>query len=251
MPSGAIANSRGTLNMTNAGKTLYELQQIDLTLRKNKQRLQAIAGELANHAPVKRAQKAVSTAETKLKPLQSDMRDLELQVQSTEQKRKGSEQRLYSGSVSNPKELQDIEQNIASLKRWQSELEDRQLELMMAVESASEALEQAEETLRNVMNEAAASNQDLLSEKETLESDIVKLNTQRETVTVQLEQSHLDLYQEMQTRMAFRPIAVLNDERTCSTCGVQQTTIHAQAIRQSNDEDLMRCTSCNRILIAI
>jgi len=235
--------------MMNAGKTLYELQQIDLTLRKNKQRLQAIAGELANHAPVKRAQKVVKTAGIKLKPLQSEMRDLELQVQSTEQKRKSSEQHLYSGAVSNPKELQDIEQNIASLKRWQSELEDKQLELMMAVESAGEALHLAEEALQTVMNKAAASNQDLLSEKETLESDIIKLNAQRETVTVQLEQSHLDLYQGMQADMAFRPIATLNDERTCSTCGVQQTTIHAQAIRQS--DDLMRCASCNRILIAI
>lgn len=235
--------------MINAGNTLYELQEIDLNLRKNNQRLQEIAKQLANHAPVKKAQKNVDKAEVKLKPIQSDLRDFELQVQTTRQKREASEQHLYSGSVSNPKELQGIEQNIASLKRRQSELEDKQLEQMLMLESAEEMLHQAKDSLETVLAKVAATNQGLLSEKEALESEIVKLNSQRESVILQLESTHLDLYQDMQVEMAFRPISSLTDERSCSICGVQQTTLHAQEIRQS--DDLMRCANCKRILIAI
>jgi len=235
--------------MVEIGKTLYELQQIDLTLRKNHKRLQEIEAELANHAPVQKAKKRVALAEEKLKPLQTELKDLELQVQSTKQKRDASETRLYSGTVSNPKELQDIEQNIASLKRWQSELEDKQLDFMMSIESAEEILSEARGNLDKVMNEAAASNTDLLSEKEILETDLTDLNADRDNIRSQLGDENLNLYNEMQPKMAFRPIAALTDERNCSICGVQQTSLHAQQIQQS--DELLRCASCNRILIAI
>lgn len=235
--------------MTNTGKTLYELQGVDLSLRKHRKRLSEITIELDNHAPVRKARRIVEMAEAIVKPLQTDLRDLELQVQTTAQKREASEKRLYSGAVSNPKELQDIEQNIASLKRRSGELEDRQLELMLEIETAEDRLTSANNNLQTVIEEAAASNQDLLSEKDRLESEIASLKAQRDTITAGLEQSQLDLYTEMQSKMAFRPIATLDDEQTCSICGVQQTTVHAQAIRQS--DELMRCTSCKRILIAI
>ena len=174
--------------MTNVGKTLFKLQQIDLTLRKNKSRLDEIQQLLANDASVKKAQKLLEQAENVLKPLQVNLRDLELQVQSTKQKREASENRLYSGNVSNPKELQEIEQNIASLKRWQSELEDKQLELMLEVEDANASFEQAQENLQVVSTKAAANNQELLAEKQSLEAETKMLRENRVEVVSELDE---------------------------------------------------------------
>ncbi|MGJ3238502.1 MAG: zinc ribbon domain-containing protein [Anaerolineae bacterium] len=235
--------------MTHVGKTLYDLQQIDLTLRKNEDRLDAIRTELAHHQPVKRAQRRVDSLEVKRKPLQTELRDLELQSQATKQKRESSEQRLYSGAVSNPKELQDIEQNIEALKRWQSELDEKQLELMMRIEAIDADLAQAQATLDDVTEQAAINNQDLLAERQRLISESEALRADRDEVITQLTQDHVALYQQMQSNTAFRPIAILNDDYTCSICGVQQTRIHAQHIRQSSN--LERCANCNRILIAM
>ena len=155
---------------------------------------------------------------------------------------------MYSGAVSNPKELQDIENNIASLKRRQDELEDQQLEFMVSVEDAQSALAQAQSTLETAIQQAAASNQDLLSEKEALESELTSLNQERLQVTSQIDAHYLTLYQEMLPKMAYRPVAQLTDERMCSICGVQQTSLHSQAIKQSNE--IMHCANCNRLLIA-
>lgn len=234
--------------MTNVGKTLFKLQQIDLTLRKNKSRLDEIQQLLANDASVKRAQKLLEQAENILKPLQVNLRDLELQVQSTKQKREASENRLYSGNVSNPKELQEIEQNIASLKRWQSELEDKQLELMLEVEDANASFEQAQENLQVVSTKAAANNQELLAEKQSLEAETKMLRENRVEVVSELDEVDVALYEKMKPQMAFRPISVLSPEGHCTICGVQQINTHAQAIRRS--DELMRCANCNRILIA-
>ena len=234
--------------MTNVGKTLFKLQQIDLTLRKNKSRLDEIQQLLANDASVKTAQKLLEQAENILKPLQVNLRDLELQVQSTKQKREASENRLYSGNVSNPKELQEIEQNIASLKRWQSELEDKQLELMLEVEDANASFEQAQENLDVVSTKAAANNQELLAEKQSLEADTKMLRENRVEVVSELDDVDVALYEKMKPQMAFRPISLLSPEGHCTICGVQQINTHAQAIRRS--DELMRCANCNRILIA-
>lgn len=234
--------------MTNVGNTLFKLQQIDLTLRKNKVRLDEIQQLLSNDESVKKAQKIFEQAENTLKPLKVSLRDLELQVQSTKQKREASENRLYSGSVSNPKELQDIEQNIASLKRWQSELEDKQLELMLEVEDADATLKQAEENLEVVTTKATSNNQELLAEKQTLEADMKMLRENRVEVVSELDEADIALYEKMKSQMAFRPISILSPEGHCTICGVQQINTHAQAIRRS--DELMRCASCNRILIA-
>lgn len=235
--------------MTKVGKTLYKLQEIDLTLSKNKKRLIDIQRLLSNDASIQKAQKDVDKAQSTLKPLQVSLRDLELQVQSTKQKRDASEKRLYSGSVSNPKELQDIEHNIASLKRWQGELEDNQLELMLEVEDAQAQLETAQSTLETVTAQVASKSQNLLDEKTSLEADMTMLSENRVEVVSQLDTADVDLYEKMKTQMASRPISVLTPEGNCTICGVLQINTHAQAIRRS--DDLMRCTSCNRILIAL
>lgn len=235
--------------MSKIGKTLYKLQQIELDLQKNKARLGEIEILLANDKPVQRAQKLLEEAETTLKPIQVSLRDLELQVQTTKQKRESSEKRLYSGTVSNSKELQELEQNIDSLKRWQSELEDKQLELMLEIEDANTILDEAQSNLDSVLVQSASNNQELLSEKRRLESAVETLTQSRLDVVSQVDEADIALYEKMKPQMASRPVSTLSSEGNCAICGVLQINTHAQAIRRS--DEIMRCANCNRILIAI
>lgn len=235
--------------MKNVGEQLLKLQNIDLKLRDNKKRLSNIATALENTEPVQKAKQTVEEAEAVLKPLQKDLRDLELQVQTTKQKRESTEQRLYSGSVSNPKELQDMQQNIASLTKWQDELEEKMLELMMEIEVADDDMMQATTTLDEVMKQAEIDNQDLLTEKANLETENTTLIDKRADVINDLDSNAVELYQDLQVKMAYRPIATLTTESTCTVCGVQQTSLHAQEIRRN--QGLSRCQNCNRIILAI
>jgi uncharacterized protein len=235
--------------MQSPAKPLYELQEIDLTIQKHQQRLQTIVRVLADNEAIQVAQVAVNEAEEILKPLESDMRDLEHQVESTRQKREQSETRLYSGSVSNPKELQDIEQNIASLKRRQNELEDRLLEFMLEVEAAQENVNQAQQTLQEVIQKSESENIDLLSEKDKLQSELKQLATERQKAAQALSDEHLTLYETMKTKKANRPIAELSEEKFCLVCGVQQRSMIAQAVRRG--DNLVRCENCERILVYI
>ncbi|MDQ7034126.1 MAG: hypothetical protein Q9P01_04625 [Anaerolineae bacterium] len=233
----------------NQGKALYKLQEIDLGLIRRDKRLQAIEAQLADNDAVKAAQVTVDIAEEELKPLQKNLRDLELQVQSTRSKRNNTETRLYSGSVTNPKELQDMQNEIESLKKWHAELEDRMLEVMLGVEEAESVLNDAQDTLAQVMEAAATENQDLLSEKQALISEVSHLQEKRIAAIAAVDETNLKLYDTMRPQKANQPIAKLNSDDTCSACGIRQMGVVTQEIRRS--EELIYCRNCKRLLVAL
>src|SRR5262245_51452110 len=74
----------------------------------------------ARHAPVK-AQRAELVAQEKR---------LEDDAATVAAKATAEDKRLYSGTVTSPRELQAIQEEIDSLRRRQRELEDRAFELM-------------------------------------------------------------------------------------------------------------------------
>ena len=85
---------------------------------------------------------------------------LEGEIGILEQKTQREESRLFSGGVSNPKELSSLQAEVAMLKKKRSELDDQLLEVMVQREDA-EATKQRLETEKK---EAAA-------EAETLTDD--------------------------------------------------------------------------------
>ena len=72
-----------------------------------------------------------------------------------------SEASLYSGNVTNPKELQDLQNEAAALKRYLVTLEDRQLEAMLEVETAEQSKQAALDKLEGVKARLADQNKNL------------------------------------------------------------------------------------------
>ncbi|MEQ8671721.1 MAG: hypothetical protein RLP44_25965 [Aggregatilineales bacterium] len=225
---------------------LYDLQQIDLNMIENRKRLDEIARVLADNSAVNRAQITVDAAQKKLSPLRTKLRDLELEIQSNTQKSKSSEQRLYSGNVKNPKELQDLQQEIASLKRRNTELEDKMLELMLSIEDAESTLNEAEETLSSAVASFEAQNVDLIREQTQLKHENETYQSQRDGKIKQADAKHLKLYETMRVKKANKPISILQD-KSCGVCGIEQTMNVVQDVLRH--QDIIYCTNCGRILV--
>lgn len=226
-------------------KALYNLQKIDLQLIRHKKRLKEIAAALGDDAAVAAAQAQVDSATEALVAPRTQVRDLELEIQSTNQKIKSSEDKLYSGVVKNAKESQDLQNLAASLKRRAETLEDRLLEAMIALEEAEGHLAECETALETVTGEFEQQHSDLIDEQTTLNADIESLNGDREGAEAEVSGENLTLYDQMKGRKANQPIAALQ-ERTCSACGIEQTSATAQAVRHANS--LVNCEGCGRIL---
>lgn len=231
------------------GKALYELQEIDLKLIQSQKRLREIEAKLADNAAVKAAQLAVTKAENTLNPLQVNLRDLELQLQTTRNKRQTTEDRLYSGSVSNPKELQDMQQEIVSLNKRDNDLEDKMLELMMSIEEASDTLDSATINLNQVIEANTAENADLVHERQQLQQAVTILRDVRTEKVDTINDSAIATYEAMRPRTGNRPMSQLTSDNSCSICGVQQNMMATKEIKRG--DTLTKCNNCNRILVSL
>jgi predicted nucleic acid-binding Zn-ribbon protein len=226
---------------------LYRIQEIELEILTARSRLRDIQAALGENEALVSAQAAFDTAQGQLAPLRARSRHFELEIQSNVDKTRSAEDRLYSGSVKNPKELQDIQHEIASLKKWHSELEDQMLEAMLAVEEAEEAMRLAQAHLDAVSASFSTEHGQLIAERDQLKARDTVLRQDREKRLAAVEPDLLKLYNSLRPRKNNQPIALMEGD-SCSVCGVEQTRMIADAARRR--QEIVYCTSCERILYA-
>jgi len=231
----------------NPSEALYRLQRIDLKLGGQRQRARAIDAELGNDDTIRQAQQAKTALEQALRPQEARANDLNLELRSIATQRSQFSTQLYSGAVSNPKELQDIEHKIDALTRQQSELETTLLETMIAVEDLQARLQTASDALATVEEKRAAEHSALSEERQQIRQEIRKLKTQREKLAADIDPAALALYEELSRQKQGYPVAVMEGDR-CKRCGVSQTEVMAQRVRQGHE--MVFCSNCGRILIA-
>ena len=90
-----------------------------------------------------------------------------------------AEDSLYSERISSPKALQEIQNEIASLKRSQSKLEDALLDAMMHGDECQSVLDAAQKTLDEMQALHANRRVVLIVEKDRLQEKLPTLETKR------------------------------------------------------------------------
>lgn len=229
-------------------KALYHLQQIDLKLDKRRKRARAIKTALETDSTVTEARTAVTDLEDQLRPLETSVSDQNLEMQSLTRQRDELSQRLYGGTVSNPKELEDLQGKISELERRHATLEEDSLQAMDQVEALQTDLSTAQDQLSQAESAWTAQNATLTDEFKQLRREIKKLKTLRESALEQVEPDALRLYKQLRKAKGGRAVAVLDGD-ACSACRVDQTVTDMQKIRRT--DELVFCSSCGRILIVV
>lgn len=231
----------------NQAQALYQLQEIELQMLSRHKRLQEIAQSLADDQAIAAAQTRVAEAERAITPLRTKARNLELELQSTQQKATATEEQLYSGRVKNTKEMRDMEQEIAALKRRSGELEEHVLATMMSIDEREASQREAQAALEAVNLSRRNDQRQLLDEQSDLQNQMARLRAQREEALKAVTPDSLTKYTALRPKKANQPVAVLQGE-TCSACGVEQTMA---IVRQAQlGQALVTCLSCGRILMA-
>jgi uncharacterized protein len=234
--------------MTSQAEALYHLQTIDLDMLRTHKRLKAIDKEMSNDAAIAQAKQHVEEAEDALSPIRTKMRDTEMELQSNTEKANSAEARLYDGSVTNTKEMQDLQQEVESLKRRNTSLEERLLEQMEQIEQKEQTLQARKDELRAVTEERKDEFSELLQEQNTLQQQMNALREKRAEALKPINDDDYETYKSMRKKKANQPVAILKGD-SCSVCGMVQTVAVAQAVRRR--DDLIECENCGRILADI
>ena len=226
---------------------LYRLQQVDSQIDQIQARLKTIQQTLENDLQLRAASDQFAAAQTKHNQAERALRLSESEVEKQRLKIEQTEASLYGGRVQNPKELQDLQKDAASLKRHLETLEERQLEAMLAIESTENELQSARTELERVQARLKEQHRDLTTESETLRRDLETLNSERQAVVKDIAGQALSVYDQL--RQNKRGLAITTiAENSCEACGTTLTASQQQSARSASQ--LFHCPTCGRILYA-
>jgi predicted nucleic acid-binding Zn-ribbon protein len=227
-------------------KQLLQLQTVDLERDAKRRRLKQVLAALAEPDALRAAAVAVTAAQAEVARARARRQDLDLEAKTLGAKITSVEERLYSGRVKNPKELADLQNDAASLRRRRAALDDTLLEAMVALEDIERAEQQTQNKLAALQAQWQADQHALTDERQQLEAEIAALTGQRDQMAADISPDYLSPYQKLRREHAGLAVARVEGEG-CGACGVE---ISDRLLAQARlSDDLSFCGNCERILI--
>jgi len=224
---------------------LYRLQQIDSQLDQAHNRVSEIERTLAINNELEQAKANLSEARQQLNAEHSALRIAEQLVQEQCIKIEQSEAALYGGKIRLPKELQELQNEVVSLKKYLVVLEDRQLEQMEVVEAAQDGINEAEAIVNQLEASWSEQTAHLKHELSQIQIRINRLEAERSAALSPVTFELLTIYENLRKQRNGVAVAILSG-KSCAACGTTLTPAVVQSVQSS--PTFIRCPSCNRIL---
>ena len=158
------------------------------------------------------------------------------------------QQRLDTGQVSSPRELENLQSEIESLHRRQSSLEDAELEIMEKREVVQQRLGEVVAERERVGLELAETAQRRDATFAEIDADAEKTAQQRAELAAGIEAELLALYEKVRGASAGVGAAALHRGR-CEGCHLQLNTTDLNRLRDAPADEVVRCEECRRILV--
>jgi len=226
---------------------LHRLQQVDRQIDLARSQLVKIQQTLENDVELKQALDRQGNAQSAHRNAHQEMKNAEAEVDAQKIKIEQAESSLYGGKVQNPKELQDLQKDIASLKKRLVTLEERQLEAMIKTEDAEKDLQDTKTNLELIQARLGSEHKKLLMDQSALTIKLEQFAEEREAALAPIESGLLQIYEKLRQQKNGVAVAEVADN-SCTLCGATITaSLHQNARSQ---KQLANCPTCGRILYA-
>lgn len=232
---------------------LLDLQAVDSALS----RLAHRRATLTELAEIERGDKRLAAlrddlvrAETRISDLDREQRRLEADVDQVRQRAVRDQQRMASGAIGSPKELESLQHEVDTLARRQSELEDKVLDVMERHEGVDSELA----ALRSQMDEAVAERDRAVSGRDSAYAEIDaatdSAGAERGRIAAEIPEDLLALYERIRGSAGGVGAAPLR-QRRCEGCRLELAGTELTAARNAPPEEVLRCENCRRIMVRI
>ena len=201
-------------------------------------------------------EKRIATATEELAVVQAEsdqialeLRRGEVDVETVTDRIKKDEARLASGNAT-PKELEQLQHEVGTLKKRQESLEEIELEIMIrsdAITSRSNTLTTDLASLQTLKDEISGR---LKTATDEINKVIADKNTARNLVANQIEKPLLELYEKIRGNGGGVGAAALVGNK-CNGCNLAINAVEMDRIKSLAKDELLRCEECRRILVRI
>lgn len=224
---------------------LAELQDLDTRSDKNADLRDTLETKLADVAAMDDARAAYEQDARGKAELESKLRALELETGSLSDKLKQVSDRLYSGRITNAKELADLNRDEQMLRRRQGELEDQTLTLMEQLEAAERGVSEKQSTHAKIAAETKARHAQERRRLDQLTADDADIELKRQALRAQLSIEVLRTYDYLRETKKGRAVVRVH-AASCIACGTAVPSGLISRLKLGNE--LVFCTNCERIL---
>ena len=178
-----------------------------------------------------------------------ELRRGEVDVETVTDRIKKDEARLASGNAT-PKELEQLQHEVGTLKKRQEHLEEIELEIMIrsdAIVARSNTLNTDLVSLQTLKDEISGR---LKNATDEINKVIADKNTARNLVANQLEKPLIELYEKIRGNGGGVGAAALVGNK-CNGCNLAINAVEMERIKSLAKDELLRCEECRRILVRI
>ena len=228
-------------------RQIYDLQLLDWDIQKREEDLAGMLETLADDSERVSAGRRLDALQQKLDDLVEPRRRSESAIQQAEQRLSEIERRMYSGFVTNPRELEAFQEEQATLNRNRSAEEDSLLDYMVEMEETQSLRDEARVAFEQIDGERNRLVAELGARRKELESELPELHRERQAVSSEQPQSILAIYETVRRSRGGQGVALMDNRGLCGGCRLTVTSAEMQRVRASRE--IVQCGSCSRILV--
>ncbi|AAZ55987.1 C4-type zinc ribbon domain-containing protein [Thermobifida fusca] len=192
----------------------------------------------------------LAVTETELRDLDREQRKVERDIDQVRARAERNTQRMESGQISSPRELESLQAEIELLARRQSELEDIALELMERREEADKRRADLDRKVTEAVEERDDAENRRSEAVLRIKDELDSATQRRSRIVKELPEDLLNLYERLREQYAGIGAAALRYGR-CEGCKLQLSAAELREMRLAPPEEVTRCENCRRILVRV
>lgn len=228
---------------------LYKLQLVLNKIKFHEKKIEKIKNdeELKNHeTELNNALKNYDELIEKYNILERERKKLDDELSLKDDKIRRNEQKLASGSITSAKEILSLQEEIESIKKFNSDLENKILEIMIEIDDLNEEIKlekEKKEKLEAYVNKLKSE----INEKVSVEEE--KLNSykdEKERILKEIPEEFINKFNEISEKRNGIAIGILKD-RLCLACNMEMST--TEAMKMDSFDEIYRCPNCKRMII--
>jgi predicted nucleic acid-binding Zn-ribbon protein len=232
--------------------TLLEVQRLDTHLDQLVHRRAALperaaVAELRDEAARRQAERDVAGA--RAHELGRTQKRFEDEIAGVEEKAATTDRTLYGGSVTSPIELQALSEQLTSLRRRISGLEDELLVVLEELEPVTAEVEHLDAAHREVTTRLGAMEAELRTAEEAIDAELAELRAARAELVAGVPADLVGRYERIRARAGGVGIAVLDDHHRCTGCHLALPNREVDELRRAPADAVLLHEECGRILV--
>lgn len=178
--------------------------------------------------------------------IEAKIKKVEQEIAAVNERISREEKKLFSGTITNPKELNAIQKELDSFKNRNDGFETQELELLQELDTVNEQFDKISEKHKESSDDKEKKQKAYEQKLAGLENDLQELRTKARDIKQVIDPMLLFKYEQLSEQKGGIGAAFYKDG-TCSGCHIALP--RDEAAKFLEKDDLGKCSNCKRILI--